>query len=91
YENNEKQPQYIQDYKIYAQFKEQEKALLQRIQEQEHKLTQMALELKKKEKEIQDKAKELKSKENELQAKIEQHEKHIQNLELGHERALKEL
>ncbi|MGQ2503958.1 hypothetical protein, partial [Campylobacter coli] len=29
--------------------------------------------------------------ENELQAKIEQHEKHIQNLELGHERALKEL
>ncbi|EAL3118232.1 mobilization protein, partial [Campylobacter coli] len=46
---------------------------------------------KKKEKEIQDKAKELKSKENELQAKIEQHEKHIQNLELGHERALKEL
>ncbi|ENE5048725.1 mobilization protein, partial [Campylobacter coli] len=42
---------------------------------------------KKKEKEIQDKAKELKSKENELQAKIEQHEKHIQNLELGHERA----
>ncbi|ENU0234752.1 hypothetical protein ACFBA1_001905 [Campylobacter coli] len=61
------------------------KALLQRIQEQEHKLTQMALELKKKEKEIQDKAKELKSKENELQAKIEQHEKHIQNLELGHE------
>ncbi|MEE6566619.1 hypothetical protein VWM73_12850, partial [Campylobacter coli] len=42
-------------------------------------------------KEIQDKAKELKSKENELQAKIEQHEKHIQNLELGHERALKEL
>ncbi|HEF9401042.1 TPA: mobilization protein, partial [Campylobacter coli] len=91
YENNEKQPQYIQDYKTYAQFKEQEKALLQRIQEQEHKLTQMALELKKKEKEIQDKAKELKSKENELQAKIEQHEKHIQNLELGHERALKEL
>ncbi|MEA8949835.1 mobilization protein, partial [Campylobacter jejuni] len=68
----------------YAQFKEQEKALLQRIQEQEHKLTQMALELKKKEKEIQDKAKELKSKENELQAKIEQHQKHIQNLELGH-------
>ncbi|EAI8231776.1 mobilization protein, partial [Campylobacter coli] len=46
---------------------------------------------KKKEKEIQDKAKELKSKENELQAKIEQHEKHIQNLELGHERASKEL
>ncbi|MGQ2669341.1 mobilization protein, partial [Campylobacter coli] len=43
------------------------------------------------EKEIQDKAKELKSKENELQAKIEQHQKHIQNLELGHERALKEL
>ncbi|MEE6566608.1 hypothetical protein VWM73_12730, partial [Campylobacter coli] len=43
-----------------------------------------ALELKKKEKEIQDKAKELKSKENELQAKIEQHEKHIQNLELGY-------
>ncbi|MEA8949825.1 mobilization protein, partial [Campylobacter jejuni] len=53
YENNEKQPQYKQDYKTYAQFKEQEKALLQRIQEQEHKLTQMALELKKKEKEIQ--------------------------------------
>ncbi|MBO0090262.1 hypothetical protein JND37_15265, partial [Listeria monocytogenes] len=26
YENNEKQPQYIQDYKTYAQFKEQEKA-----------------------------------------------------------------
>ncbi|MED8755829.1 mobilization protein, partial [Escherichia marmotae] len=72
-------------------FKEQEKALLQRIQEQEHKLTQMALELKKKEKEIQDKAKELKAKEDELQAKIKQHEKHIQTLELGHERALKEL
>lgn len=91
YENNEKQPQYIQDYKTYAQFKEQEKALLQRIQEQEHKLTQMALELKKKEKEIQDKAKELKSKENELQAKIEQHQKQIEELEIKHEKALNNL
>ncbi|MEA8949833.1 mobilization protein, partial [Campylobacter jejuni] len=70
YENNEKQPQYIQDYKTYAQFKEQEKALLKRIQEKEDKVTKRALELKKKEKEIQDKAKDLKSKENELQAKI---------------------
>ncbi len=91
YENNEKQPQYIQDYKIYAQFKEQEKEMQKKILKQEHKLTELALELKKKEKEIQDKDKELKSKENELQAKIEQHQKHIQNLELGHEQVLKEL
>ncbi|EOF7236597.1 mobilization protein [Campylobacter coli] len=84
YENNEKQPQYIQDYKIYAQFKEQEKALLQRIQEQEHQLAQMAVKLKK-EKE------ELNLKENKLQEKIEQYQKHIQTLELGHEKALKEL
>ncbi|MEA8968865.1 mobilization protein, partial [Campylobacter jejuni] len=31
YENNEKQTQYIQDYKTYAQSKEQKKALIQRI------------------------------------------------------------
>ncbi|EAI9642444.1 mobilization protein [Campylobacter coli] len=91
YENNEKQPQYIQDYKIYAQFKEQEKEMQRKILEQERKLTELALKLQKKEKEIQDKAKELKAKEDELQAKIKQHEKHIQTLELGHERALKEL
>lgn len=65
----------MQDYKIYAQYKEQE-----------HKLTQIALELKKK---FFIRFKKLKSKENELQEKIEQHEKHIQTLELGHQKSFK--
>ncbi|EFC33376.1 hypothetical protein OLP40_04480 [Campylobacter jejuni] len=65
----------MQDYKTYAQYKEQE-----------HKLTQIALELKKK---FFIRFKKLKSKENELQEKIEQHEKHIQTLELGHQKSFK--
>ncbi|RAX56398.1 mobilization protein [Helicobacter monodelphidis] len=41
YSFNEKQPKYIQDYKVYAQFKEQEKLMEQRILEQQRNLDSM--------------------------------------------------
>lgn len=62
FENGEKQPHYIKDYKLYAQVKEQEKNSLL-------KLTEIAQKQEKKEKEIQDTTKDLKAKEIDLNAK----------------------
>lgn len=68
YESGEKQPQYIQDYKDYARFKEQETKLLQEIDRQE-------AELKHKEELIKAQKTELEKREREYQeslAKLQQ-------------------
>lgn len=83
-ENGEKQPQYIQDYKIYAQFKEQTKEKEKELLEIERKLTETAQILKEKEKEIEIKAKELKLKFEALEKQEKDYKDRIERLEQTH-------
>lgn len=91
FQNNIKQPNYIQNYKDYAAFKEQERKIQDEFNEKEaelkkeaHKLTELGLELKNKEKVISTYEKELKAEKNAFL-------KEKQEFESGHEQALNNL
>lgn len=87
FKKGEKQPQYIQDYKTYAQFKEQMKNKEKSFLEIEHKLTQEAQILQEKEKEIQNKAEELKAKFDAFKEQENAFNEKIERLEQKHQDA----
>lgn len=92
YEQGIEQPNYIQDYHIYGQFKAQEKKLLAELKDKETELLAEIgekkrlgeLENEKERLRLKDYANELKRRENALNEKLA-------DLELGHEKALRKL
>lgn len=91
YGNGVSSPKYIQDYKVYAQFKEQTKEKEKEFAERQNRLTEMAQILEKKEKEIQSSSNELKSKFDALEEREKAYNEKIRNLEEGNKKAFENL
>ena len=89
--NGVSSPKYIQDYKVYAQFKEQTKEKEKEFAEMQNRLTETAQILEKKEKEIQSSSNELKSKFDALEEREKAYNEKIRNLEEGNKKAFENL
>lgn len=91
YESGEAQPQYIQDYKDYARFKEQETKLLQEIDRKTQTLAHLTETLANMEQRLKTLEQELKAKEAELEKMEKEYQANIEALEQKHTEAFDKL
>ncbi|MBD5164221.1 mobilization protein [Helicobacter sp.] len=91
YEKGEQQPQYIQDYKDYARFKEQETKLLREIDTKTQTLAHLTKTLADMEQRLKASEQELKAKEAELEKREKEYQTNIEALEQKHTEAFDKL